>query len=138
MSARSKARKRAIDVLYSADLRGVPLASALADEAQRAASEPSREASWLYAREVVDGVIDHGDEIDELIQTYAQGWTLERMPAVDRAILRMGVWEMLYNPDVPDGVAISEAVDQATILSTDDSAKFVNGLLAKIGAAVAH
>ena len=138
MSARTKARKRAIDLLYSADVRGIPLTKALADAAQRAASEPAREASWLYAREIVDGVIDHSDEIDELIQTYSQGWTLERMPAVDRAILRMGAWELLYNPEVPDGVAISEAVDQATTLSTDDSAKFVNGLLAKIGTAVAH
>ncbi|GAB3387890.1 transcription antitermination factor NusB [Humibacter soli] len=138
MSARTKARKRAIDLLYSADVRDIPLTKALADEAQRAASEPAREASWLYAREIVDGVIDHSDEIDELIQTYSQGWTLERMPAVDRAILRMGVWELLYNPEVPDGVAISEAVDQATTLSTDDSAKFVNGLLAKISTAVAH
>jgi N utilization substance protein B len=138
MSARSKARKRAIDILYSADVRGIPFDRALADEAQRAANEPAREASWLYAREIVDGVIDHGVEIDELIETYAQGWSLERMPAVDRAILRMAVWELLHNPEVPDGVAISEAVEQATILSTDDSAKFVNGLLAKIGAAVAH
>ncbi|GAB3797833.1 transcription antitermination factor NusB [Humibacter antri] len=138
MSARSKARKRAIDMLYSADVRGIPYARALAAEAERAAQEPAREASWLYAREIVDGVIDHSDEIDELIQTYAQGWTLDRMPAVDRAILRMGVWELLHNPSIPDGVAISEAVEQATILSTDDSAKFVNGLLAKIGSAVAH
>ena len=138
MSARSKARKRAIDLLYSADVRELPLERALADEAQRAASEPAREASWLYAREIVDGVIDHRDEIDELIQTYAQGWTLQRMPAVDRAILRMGVWELLFNPAVPDAVAISEAVEQATVLSTEDSAKFVNGLLAKIGAAVSH
>lgn len=138
MGARTKARKRAIDILYSADVRGMPIELALADEAQRAAQEPAREASWLYAREIVDGVVDHGAEIDELIQTYAQGWTLERMPAVDRAILRMAAWELLYNPSVPDAVAISEAVEQATSLSTDDSAKFVNGLLAKISSAVAH
>lgn len=138
MGARTKARKRAIDILFSADVRGIPFERALAAEAERAAQEPAREASWLYAREIVDGVIDHADEIDELIQTYAQGWTLERMPAVDRAILRMGAWELLYNSSIPDGVAISEAVEQATSLSTDDSAKFVNGLLAKIGSAVSH
>jgi N utilization substance protein B len=138
MSARTKARKRAIDLLYSADLRGIPLDRAIADAAQRAATEPAREASWLYAREIVDGITDHGEEIDELIQTYAQGWTLERMPAVDRAILRMGVWELLFNPEVPDAVALAEAVEQATLLSTDDSPKFVNGLLAKIGEAVPH
>jgi N utilization substance protein B len=138
VGARTKARKRAIDILFSADVRGIPFERALAAEAERAAQEPAREASWLYAREIVDGVIDHADEIDELIQTYAQGWTLERMPAVDRAILRMGAWELLYNSSIPDGVAISEAVEQATSLSTDDSAKFVNGLLAKIGSAVSH
>src|SRR6478735_2113454 len=90
------------------------------------------EGSWLYVREILDGVIEHQDEIDEQIETYAQGWTLARMPAVDRAILRIGVWEVLYNDEVPDGVAISEAVEAATVLSTDDSAGFVNGLLAKI------
>ncbi|MGH1550909.1 transcription antitermination factor NusB [Leifsonia poae] len=135
MSARTKARKRALDVLYSADLRQTPLRQALATEAERAASQPAREASWLYAREILDGVIEHQDEIDEQIETYAQGWTLARMPAVDRAILRIGVWEVLYNDEVPDGVAISEAVEAATVLSTDDSAGFVNGLLAKIAQA---
>jgi N utilization substance protein B len=86
----------------------------------------------LYAREIVDGVIDNRAEIDELIETYAQGWTLARMPIVDRAILRIGVWELLYNPQVPVGVAISEAVEAATSLSTEDSSGFINGLLAKI------
>lgn len=132
MSVRSKARKRAIDILYSADVRRISLRDALAQAAERAAGEPQREGSWLYAREIVDGVMDHGDEIDELIETYAQGWTLARMPAVDRAILRIGVWEALFNDEVPEGVAISEAVESASSLSTDDSAGFVNGLLAKI------
>jgi N utilization substance protein B len=132
MSARSKARKRALDLLYSADVRGIPIAQALATEAERAASQPEREGSWLYAREIVDGVQDHAQEIDELIETYAQGWTLARMPAVDRAILRIGVWELAFNDEVPTGVAISEAVEAATTLSTDDSSGFVNGLLAKI------
>ena len=132
MSARSKARKRAIDILYSADLRGIPFARALADEAQRAANEPAREASWLYAREIVDGVIDNGDEIDELIQTYAQGWTLERMPAVDRNVLRIGVWEMLWAEDVPDTVAVTEAMALVQELSTDESPTFVNGVLGAI------
>ncbi len=132
MSARTKARKRALDVLYGADIRQIPLNQALATEAERAANEPQREASWLYAREIVDGVVDNADEIDEQIETYAQGWTLARMPVVDRAILRIGVWEVLFNDQVPDGVAISEAVEAATVLSTDDSAGFINGLLAKI------
>lgn len=132
MSARTKARKRALDILYSADVRQIPIEQALATEAERAANEPSREGSWLYARELVDGVVDHRAEIDELIETYAQGWTLARMPAVDRAILRIGVWELLHNDDIPTGVAISEAVEAATVLSTEDSSGFINGLLAKI------
>jgi N utilization substance protein B len=132
VSARTKARKRALDILYSADVRQIPIEQALAAEAERAANEPSREGSWLYARELVDGVVDHRAEIDELIETYAQGWTLARMPAVDRAILRIGVWELLYNDEIPTGVAISEAVEAATVLSTDDSSGFINVLLAKI------
>jgi transcription antitermination protein NusB len=132
MSARTKARKRALDVLYSADVRQISIGDALAAEAARAASEPERESSWLYAREIVDGVVDHREEIDELIETYAQGWTLARMPIVDRAIIRIGIWEIVFNDDIPEGVAISEAVESATLLSTDDSAGFVNGLLARI------
>lgn len=135
MSARSKARKRAIDILYGADLRELPLRDALTVEAQRAASEPQREASWLYARDIVDGIIDNSEEIDEQIETYAQGWSLARMPAVDRAILRIGVWEILFNDEIPAAVAIDEAVESAKTLSTDDSAGFVNGLLGKIAQA---
>jgi N utilization substance protein B len=132
MSARTKARKRALDVLYGADVRQISINEALATEAERAVNEPQRESSWLYAREIVDGVLDHREEIDELIETYSQGWTLARMPVVDRAILRIGVWEVIYNDDVPEGVAISEAVEAASVLSTDDSPGFINGLLAKI------
>ncbi|MEO8908209.1 MAG: transcription antitermination factor NusB [Microbacteriaceae bacterium] len=132
MSARTKARKRALDILYSADVRQSPIATVLAAEAERAVSQPARAASWLYAREIVDGVQDHLTEIDELIETYAQGWTVARMPAVDRAIVRIGVWELLYNDEVPTGVAISEAVDAAATLSTEDSSGFISGLLSKI------
>ncbi len=132
MGARTKARKRALDILYVADVRQITIAEALAAEAERAINEPAREASWLYAREIVDGVIDHREEIDELIETYSQGWLLARMPVVDRAILRIGIWELLYNDAVPHAVAIDEAVEAAKILSTDDSAGFVNGLLGRI------
>jgi N utilization substance protein B len=132
MGARTKARKRALDVLFSADVRGITLTEALEAEAARAATDPERAASWLYAREIVDGVIDHGEEIDETIQTYARGWTLERMPAVDRAVIRIAVWELLYNPEVSTAVAIDEAVESVKTLSTDESAGFVNGLLATI------
>lgn len=129
MSARSKARKRALDVLYSADVRGQAISVALADAALRAANEPERANSWLYAREIVDGVIEHANEIDELIISHAHGWTLQRMPAVDRALLRMGTWEVRWNDEVDAAVAINEAVELAKELSTDDSARFVNGVL---------
>ncbi|MDQ1128522.1 transcription antitermination factor NusB [Microbacterium sp. SORGH_AS_0888] len=132
MSARSKARKRALDILFQADVRGDEPAVVLAAEAQRAASEPARQASWLYAREIVDGVIDHRDEIDEQIVTHARDWKLERMPAVDRAVLRIGVWELLFNDEVPSAVAIDEAVELAKEFSTDESGSFVHGVLGRI------
>ena len=132
MGARSKARKRALDVLYGADVREESINASLAAEAERAAGNPQRESSWTYAREIVEGVAEHGDEIDELIETYSQGWTISRMPAVDRAILRIGIWELLHNDAVPDNVAIAEAVESATVLSTEDSAGFINGLLGRI------
>lgn len=132
MSARTKARKRALDILYGSDVRSEPLAAAIAAEAERATTEPSRTASWLYAREIAEGVDEHVVEIDELIETYLQGWTISRMPAIDRAIVRIGIWELLFNPEVPNGVAISEAVAAARTYSTEDSATFVNGLLGRI------
>jgi N utilization substance protein B len=132
VSARTKARKRALDILFQADVRGDEPGVILAAEAQRAASEPAREASWLYAREIVDGVIDHGEEIDELIATHSKDWKIERMPAVDRALLRMGVWELLHNDDVPTAVVIDEAVELAKEFSTDDSGSFVHGVLARV------
>lgn len=85
-----------------------------------------------YAVEIVDGVVAHRYEIDELVETYSRGWSLERMPAVDRALLRIAVWEMLFNDEVDDPVAISEVVDLARTFSTDDSPKFVNGVLDRI------
>lgn len=119
-------------MLFQADVRQQPIRDIVAAEAKRAAGEPDRMSSWLYAREIVDGVTDHRDEIDELISTYAQGWTIERMPNVDRAVLRLASWELLHNPEVPAPVAIDEAVELAKQYSTDDSARFVNGVLGKI------
>lgn len=132
MSARTKARKRAVDLLYGANVRGLSLNEAIAAEAARALDQPARAASWNYARQIVVGITEHGDEIDELIETYAQGWTIDRMPTLDRAILRMGIWEIMFNDEVPDSVAVSEAVKLASELSTDDSSGFVNGLLGRI------
>src|SRR5688572_16631122 len=135
MSARTKARKRALDILFQADVRGDEIGTILAAEAKRAANEPARQASWLYAREIVDGVIDNRDAIDEQITTFAKDWSLARMPAVDRAVLRMAAWEILYNDEVPAAVAIDEAVDLAKEFSTDDSGSFVHGVLARIARA---
>jgi N utilization substance protein B len=132
VSARTKARKRAIDVLYGADLRERAIADAVVEEQRRAAEQPARAASWRYAREIIEGVDDHRVQLDELIAAHAHGWTLDRMPVLDRAILRVGAWEILHNDDVPAAVAISEAVQLATELSTDDSGGFVNGVLSAI------
>lgn len=136
MSARTKARKRALDILFSSDLRDEQLSVTLAAAAKRAASEPSREASWLYARDIVDGIIDNQDEIDEHITTHSRDWKLERMPAVDRALLRIGTWEIVYNDEVPTAVAIDEAVELAKELSTEDSGAFVHGVLARIARSI--
>lgn len=127
MAARTKARKRALDILFEADQRGLGAADVLAERVRRA-DPPVPE----YAVEIVEGVIAHRERIDELLATYAQGWTVDRMPAVDRALLRLSAWELLYNDQVPDAVAIDEAVELAHALSTDDSPAFVNGLLARL------
>ena len=125
--ARSKARKRALDVLFESELRSVPLLDLLAERITLGDPPVSE-----YTAELVRGVSVHRARIDELIAEYAEGWTLERMPAVDRNILRIGVYELLWADDIPDGVAISEAVLLARDLSTDGSPAFVNGLLARI------
>ena len=127
MTARSKARKRALDVLFESEQRGVDPLGVLADRVRRA-DPPVGE----YAVTLVEGVTQHRERIDNLLRTYAEGWELDRMPAVDRAILRLAVFELLYQDDVPDGVAIDEAVELAKQLSTDESPAYVNGLLAKI------
>jgi transcription antitermination protein NusB len=125
--ARSKARKRALDILFEAELRGCPVLDLLAERIA-VGSPPVAE----YAAVLVRGVAEHSARIDELISGYAEGWTLERMPAVDRNVLRIGIYELLWAPDVPDGVAISEAVLLARDLSTDASPAFVNGMLARV------
>ena len=125
--ARSKARKRALDVLFEAELRGLPVLELLTERITL--GSPPVPA---YAADLVRGVTVHAARIDELISQYAEGWTLDRMPAVDRNVLRIGVYELLWAQDVPDGVAISEAVLLARDLSTDGSPAFINGLLARL------
>lgn len=119
-------------MLYQADLREIPFSEIIETEALRAAAEPDREASWMYAREVVDGVADHATEIDELIETFAVDWSLARMPAVDRALLRLACWEILFNDTIDAPVAISEAVELAQEYSTEESARFINGVLGRV------
>jgi len=127
VAARTKARKRAVDVLFEADQRRRDPVTLLADRIAQA-DPPVNE----YTVTLVEGVVERRERLDELIATYSQGWTIDRMPAVDRALLRLGAWEILFNDDVPDAVAVSEAVNLATSLSTDDSPSFVNGLLSRI------
>lgn len=127
MSARSKARRRALDILFESTRREMP-----ALEVIRARREKTDMVIADYTVDVVEGVQEHQEQIDEFLSTYSQGWTLDRMPAVDLMILRIGSWELLYNDDVPDGVAVSEAVELAKMLSTDESPKFVNGLLGRL------
>ncbi|MET9312163.1 MULTISPECIES: transcription antitermination factor NusB [unclassified Kribbella] len=127
MSARSKARKRALDVLFESEVRGLPVGGTLAD---RVADNDPPVNEFTVA--LVEGVAKHIEQIDELLETHSVGWSLDRMPAVDRNILRIGAYELLYDDQVPDVVAVSEAVALARDLSTDESPTFVNGLLARL------
>ena len=127
MAARSKARKRALDLLYASDLRGEAVTDAL-DRSVEDGEGPGNP----YTTELVRGVAEHLARIDEVLASYAEGWTLDRMPAVDRNVLRLGVYELLYVDDVPDAVAVSEAMSLVRDLSTDESPQFVNGILGAV------
>ena len=130
MAARTKARKRAVDVLYEADVRGGDRLAVLRDRIETA-NPPVPE----HTVRLVEGVAEHAARIDELIDTHATGWSIDRLPDVDRAILRMAVFELLWADDVPDAVVIDEAVELAKTLSTDDSPAYLNGVLGAILAA---
>ena len=130
MPARRKARKRALDVLYEADLRDLPPREVLESYLQRI--EKPRPDHLDYAIGLVEGVAKNLDRIDELIASYAEGWTLARMPVVDRNLARIAVFELLYVPEIDDPVAITEAVELAKQMSTDDSPRFLNGILGRI------
>lgn len=124
MAARSKARKRALDLLYAAEMRSQsPL------EALETAVADGEAPTNPYTETLVRGVAEHQQELDDLLTQYSREWTLARMPAVDRNVLRIGLYEMLYADDVPDAVAVSEAAALVRSLSTDDSPTFVNGVL---------
>ena len=131
MSARSKARKQALDLLYETDIRGTNLVETLVSRdvpAEGPDARPIRE----YTRSLVNGVSDNRRKIDELITTYAQGWDMDRLPAVDRNILRLGIYEVLWSTDVPTSVAIDEALALAKELSSDESSKYIHGVLGRI------
>lgn len=127
MSARSKARKRALDLIFAAEARGTEVGAFLDDQVA-GGDAPANE----YTVTLVRGVAERLARIDEIIGQYAEGWTLDRMPAVDRNVLRLGVYELLWVDDVPDAVAISEAVNLVGELSTDESPAFVNGVLGRV------
>jgi len=128
MSARTKARKRALDVLYASDARNSDPLDVLGERIDTVEAAPLGE----YAEVLVRGYAAHAEVIDDLLDEYAEGWTLERMPAVDRAILRIAVYELVYSADVPPAVAVDEAVELAKSLSTDNSPRFINGVLGQI------
>jgi N utilization substance protein B len=127
VSARGKARKRAVDILFEAELRGRGVLDTLSERVT--VNDPP---VGEYTKTLVHGVQEHRARIDELLATYSVGWPLDRMPAVDRNVLRVGVYELLFAEDVPDAVAVSEAVELVRELSTEDSPGFVNGLLGRI------
>ena len=126
MSARRKARKRALDLLFESEMRGVVATELLA-------TRPSDELSQgEYVQTLVSGVSEHRAKIDELINTYAEGWDMDRMPVIDRNLLRIALFEILWNPEVDDKVAVSESVEIAHELSTKDSASYINGILGRV------
>ncbi|HEX3811625.1 MAG TPA: transcription antitermination factor NusB [Mycobacteriales bacterium] len=127
MAARRKARKRALDLLYESELRDSDVVTMMAE--RLASADPPVPD---YAVSLIEGVTREQSRIDEVIATYAEGWTLSRMPAVDRGLLRIAVYELLWCADIPDAVAVDEAVELAKELSTDDSPRFINGLLGRI------
>ena len=127
MSARSRARKRVLDILYEAEMRGVPSGDVLQRTSENA-TDPLND----YVATLVNGIQEKASTVDETIETYSQEWSLDRMPMVDRELARIGVYEILYQSDVPDSVVISEIVELASAISTDDSPTFLNGLLGKI------
>jgi len=131
VSARSKARKQTLDLLYEADIRGTAAIDILAsrsDDDSDADARPIRE----FTRELIAGISAQKRKIDELISTYAQGWDMDRLPTVDRNILRLAIYELIWTPDLPEGGVINEALELAKQLSTDESASYIHGVLGKI------
>ena len=132
LGARHKARKRAVDFLFEAEARDLDPVDLAGDRADLAAKDDSVAPVPGYTVTLVTGVAENLDRIDSVIESHLQDWTLDRLPAVDRAILRLAVWELFHATDVPPVVAVDEAVELAKQLSTDDSPGFVNGVLGQV------
>jgi N utilization substance protein B len=132
LSSRTKSRKRALDALYAAELNKIDALDALSSAQESSAGRQNQDLIFDYAETIVTGVKTNREALDSRLQNLSEGWKLERMPHLDRAILRMGAWEILFNPEVPNEVAISEAVNLASELSTEESPKFINGVLARL------
>lgn len=127
IGARGRARRRALEILFEAEHRNsTPL------EALQRRRDHTEQTINPYTTEIVDGVITHKEQIDELLAQYAHGWTMERMLAMDKSILRLGAWELLFNAEMPDGAAVNEAVNMAREYSNDDSPSYVNGVLGRL------
>jgi N utilization substance protein B len=131
VSSRSKARKRAVDAIFAADLRKVSPEILLEQTREQVADRQNQDEIFGYANQIVQGVIDNYDEIDELLETFSEGWSIERMPNVDRAILRVAIWEIIHSGN-PAPVVVSEAVELAKEYSTEESGGFINGLLSRV------
>lgn len=132
MAARNKARKRAFQILFEAEQRGVDPTTAMADWIRLARTDDRQPPVSEYTMQLVEGYAEHARRIDELLSKHAVGWTLDRMPVADRNILRLGAYELIWEDAVPDAVVLDEAVQLAKEFSTDDSPSFVNGLLARL------
>jgi N utilization substance protein B len=132
VKGRHQARKRAVDLLFEAEARDLSPVQVVEVRTALAESNPDVASLHPYTVAVARGVSEHTAHVDELISSHLQGWTLDRLPAVDRAILRVAVWELLHAEDVPEPVAVDEAVQLAKELSTDDSPGFVNGVLGHV------
>ncbi|MGK5630636.1 transcription antitermination factor NusB [Streptomyces sp. URMC 123] len=132
MAARNKARKRAFQILFESDQRGAPVRTVLADWMRLARTDDRQPPVSEYTMQLVEGYAEQAERIDDLLATYSVGWTLDRMPVVDRNVLRLGAYELIWEDDVPDAVVIDEAVQLAKEFSTDESPAFVNGLLGRL------
>jgi transcription antitermination protein NusB len=132
VAARNKARKRAFQILFEADQRGADPKTVMADWIRLARTDDRQPPVTAYTMQLVEGYAAHRERIDELLSTYAVGWTLDRMPVVDRNVLRLGAYELIWQDDVPDAVVLDEAVQLAKEFSTDESPSFVNGLLGRL------